>query len=80
MIVKVNQKTLDQLCSFGCKKEFLEGELNFGNVFNLIETEKETKKIGIVNFATSQLREDQLQPKINIYSLFLGSLFDNQKF
>ena len=33
-----------------------------------------------MNFATSQLREDQLQPKINIVGLLLGCLYDNQKF
>ena len=33
-----------------------------------------------MNFATSQLRKDQLQPKINILGLLLGCLYDNQKF
>lgn len=33
----------------------------------------------MMNFATSQLREDQLQAKINICGLLLGTLFDNQK-
>lgn len=32
-----------------------------------------------MNFATSQLREDQLQPKIHICGLLLGTLFNNQK-
>lgn len=32
-----------------------------------------------MNFATSQLREDQLQPKINILALILGCFYDNQK-
>ena len=33
-----------------------------------------------MNFATSQLREDQLQPKINILGLLLGIFYNNQKF
>lgn len=33
-----------------------------------------------MNFATSQLRENQLTPKINILGLVLGCFFDNQKF
>lgn len=80
MIIKVTRETINQLCSFGCEKRILEGATNFENLFYLQETVQESKKIGIMNFATSQLRKDQLQPKINIYSLFLGSLFNNQKF
>lgn len=38
------------------------------------------KKIALMNFATSQLRDDQLQAKINLLSLLLGCLYDNQKF
>ena len=32
-----------------------------------------------MNFATSQLRKDQLQAKINLPGLIMGSLFNNQK-
>lgn len=32
-----------------------------------------------MNFATSQLRENQLLPKINIPALVLGTIFDNEK-
>ena len=32
-----------------------------------------------MNLATSQLRDDQLAPKINVVGLILGTFFDNQK-
>lgn len=34
-------------------------------------------KVGIINFATSQLRNDYFNPKVNLLSLFAGIWFDH---
>lgn len=36
-------------------------------------------KIFLLNFATSQLRNNQLLPKIHLPGLLMGLFFDNQK-
>lgn len=37
---------------------------------------RRTKKIGIINFALSQLRTDFLKPKMHLIGLFTGIFFN----
>lgn len=53
------------------------GETSIESVFGVSQTQQKDKKIILMNFAASQLRENQLAPRINLPALILGTLFDN---
>ncbi len=80
VVIRVPFAFLAQLENLGVEKLASTVEARVDRIYNLSEVKMSSKKIALMNFATSQLREDQLQPKINILSLLLGVLFDNQKF
>ena len=56
------------------------GKPKINDLFDIPQISMKDKKIAIMNFATSQLRNDQLKPRIHILGLLIGIFFDNQNF
>ena len=43
-----------------------------------IQAEFNNKKIGYIDVSKSQLNPDRFQPKINVFGLLLGTIFNNE--